>query len=88
MHKADWVVHVGHEDPVDVSRRIEELVLLRLFVLFCPRIAQRQEAVGPGPALGLIEKFALLIGVGLRRGFPLSRLQLLDQPPVLRATTM
>ena len=48
------VIHVGHEDPVDIPRRIEEWVLLWLFVLFCPNIAQRQETVGLAPAMGPI----------------------------------
>jgi hypothetical protein len=43
-------------------------------------IAQRQEAVGLAPTIGLIEDFALLVGIGLWGRLPGGRLQLLDQP--------
>jgi hypothetical protein len=72
------LVHVCDENPVDVLRRIEELVLLGILVLFRPGIAQRQEAMSLGPAFGLIEELTLFLSVGLGRGLPLCHLQLLD----------
>jgi hypothetical protein len=68
------VVHVGHEDPVDVLVRIEELIMFRRFVLFCTGIAQRQEACPLLPSFGLIEKLALLVGIGPGRRLPLRHL--------------
>ena len=53
--------------------------MLRLFVLFFPNIAQRQEAVGLAPAIGLIKELALLVGIGLWGRLPRGPLQLLDQ---------
>ncbi len=71
--KIDRVIEVGDEDAVDLPRGIEELVLFRIFVLFCPDIAQRQETVGLPPALGLIEEPALLVRVSQGRGLPVGR---------------
>ena len=76
------VIPVGHKNPIDTLRRIEELILLRFDGVLCLLfgIAQRQEAVGLAPAIGLIEELALLVGIGLWGRLPGGQLQLLDQP--------
>ena len=73
-------LQVRHEDPVDVVRGGEELVLLVLLpCLVFLLVAQGEKAVGLSPALGLVPEFALRVGVGLRRRFPVGRSQLIQQ---------
>ena len=72
-------LHVGHENPVGVLGRVEQLILLRLRGVLGFRrlfIAQRQEPAGLAPPLRLIEELALAVGIGQRRTLPLRRLQL------------
>src|SRR5207253_4299650 len=73
-------VHVRHEDSIAIPRGVEELLLLALLrVLFLLLIAQSDKAIGLAPPFRLIAEFALLIGVGLARGLPISVLQLFQQ---------
>jgi hypothetical protein len=75
-------VHVRDEDLIGIFRRIEQLVLLgflRLAGLRLLLIPQRQEAVSFAPALWLVEKLALAVGVGARRRLPGGGLQFVHQ---------
>ena len=60
-------IHVRHKHPVDVLRRLEQLVLLRRIrrpSLPLLLITQRQEPIRFPPAIRLIPEFALSVGVG------------------------
>src|ERR1700694_1466730 len=77
----DGPLHVGHEHAIGILWGVEELILLALLrvLLLLVLVAQGDKAVGLGPTLWLITKFALLIGVGLGRGLPVGGLQSFQQ---------
>src|SRR5437773_2811404 len=81
-HRVDRRVEVGHEYPMAVLRRVEQLVLLRFVQLVGLRllhVPQRHEPVGSPPSFRLVAKLALPVGIGARRSGPPRRLQLLYQ---------
>src|SRR5258706_391992 len=81
-HHIDRGVEVGHEHPIAVLRRVEQLVLLRfvqLVGLRLPLVSQRHEPVGFPPSFRLVAKLALAVGIGARRSRPPRRPQLLYQ---------
>src|SRR5215471_7407565 len=78
----DGVRHMGDEHAIAVLRRVEQLVLLglvgwaRLRLLL---VAQSDEPIGFPPALRLVAKLALSVGVRARRALPAGGFQLLYQ---------
>src|ERR1017187_2559743 len=74
--------YVRHKYPVDVLRRLEQLVLLRRIRRANLRlllVTQRQESVRFPPAIRLIPELALSVGVSPWRPPPLRHFQLLHQ---------
>src|SRR6266404_2460348 len=81
-HRVDRRIEVGHEYPIAVLRRVEQLVLLRFVQLVGLRllhVPQRHEPVGSPPSFRLVAKLALPVGIRARRSRPPRRLQLLYQ---------
>ena len=64
----DGSIHIGHEHPIGILWRVEQLVLLALRfsgvgLLF---ITQDDKPVRLAPAFRLIAEFALAVGIGAR----------------------
>jgi hypothetical protein len=77
--QVDGALHVGHEDPIDILRAVEQLVLLGLGKRILLLVAQGNKAVGLAPTFWLIAELTLLIGIGARRGLPTGALQFRQQ---------
>ena len=79
--RRDRLFQARHEHAVAVAAGLEQLILFDLTTVWLLVVTQRDEAASLGPALRLVEEFALRLRVGLRRGLPVGLLQLLDQAP-------
>src|SRR5277367_6991156 len=80
--QGDPTVAIGDKNAIAVFRRVEQLILfglLRRRRLLLLEVAQRDESMRFAPALRLISKLALAVGIGFWRARPLRRLQFLDQ---------
>src|ERR1700758_2211606 len=75
--QVNGALHVGDEDPIDILRAVEQLVLLArgggLLLLW---ITQGNKTAGLFPAFRVIPELALLVGVGAGRRPPMCALQL------------
>src|SRR5438105_12920603 len=87
-HRIDRRLEVGHEYPIAVLRRVEQLILLRFAQLLWLRlllVPQSNEPVRFPPSFRLVAKLALAVGIRARRSGPARRPQRLHSREVFCA---